>query len=263
VIELISDYRVLERMGFKVVVTGASGGIGRATALRFSKDGHEVFITGRSGAKLEETVSLAKEAGGGVVHKSTGDVGSEVDVQRNYEEAIKALGHIDVLVLNAGTSWTSPLEEHSVADFDKLFNTNVRGVFLWLKLALPAFKKERFAQIVIVNSVLGLGAQGPNNTGYTATKYALTGLAEGLRMEVKGTGIKVGSVFPAAVDTGIWDVMNVDKTHPDVRNTFGLDSALLPEDISDAIATIVYQDPRSDIDLLRIWPNYGPRKALK
>lgn len=247
----------------KVVVTGASGGIGRATALRFSKDGHEVFITGRSGARLEETIRLATEAGGGVMHKTTGDVASEADVLRNYEEAIKALGHIDVLVLNAGTSWTSPLEEHSVAEFDKLFNTNVRGVFLWLKSALPAFKKQSFGQIVIVNSVLGLGVLGPNNTGYTATKYALTGLAEGLRAEVTGTGIKVASVFPAAVETGIWDVMNVDKTHPDVRKTFGLDSALMPEDIANAIATIAYQDPRSDIDLLRIWPNFGPRKALK
>ncbi|CAM6092640.1 unnamed protein product [Calypogeia fissa] len=247
-------------MGLKVVVTGGSGEIGRATALRFSKDGHEVFITGRSETKLDETIKLAK--GGGAVHKSAGDVGVEADVQRNYEEAIKALGHIDILVLNAGVSWTIPLEDHTAADFDKIFNSNVRGAFLWLKAALPAFKKQDYGQIVFVNSVFGLSPVAPNFSIYTASKFALTGMAEALRLEVKGTGIKVASVHPGAVDTNIWVSDVFDKTGVDARKAYGLDLALQPEDVAGAIATIAYQEPRSNIDLLRIVPSYwAPKKT--
>lgn len=79
----------------------------------------------------------------GVISKGVGDVGVEADVLRNHEEAIKALGHIDVVVLSAGVGWPQMLvEDHSIADFDSVMNTNVRGVLLWLKAVLPAFKVE-------------------------------------------------------------------------------------------------------------------------
>lgn len=248
-------------MGLKVVVTGASTGIGRATAVRFAEDGHDVFITARSEAKLDETISLAKGEGHGTIYKGVGDVGVEADVLKNYEEAITALGHVDVIVLNAGLGWAQNLEGHSSEDYDNIMNTNVKGVFLWLRAALPGLRKQGSGQIVIVNSVGGLQTMAAGFSLYSASKFALTGMADGLRKEVVGTGIKVASVFPGTVDTPLYSSPYWERTGTDPKKMLGIATSLSPVDIADNIATIAYQHPRSDIDVLRVWPNYGANRT--
>ncbi|CAM6087604.1 unnamed protein product [Calypogeia fissa] len=207
-------------MGLKVVVTGASSGIGRATAVRFAKDGHDVFITARSQAGLDETASLAKGEGHGTVYKGVGDVQVPADVLKNYEEAIKALGHIDVIVLNAGMGWTQNLEDYSVEDFDTIINTNLKGAFLWLKTVLPTFKKRKSGQIVIVNSIFGLNVTAKGFSIYSASKHALTVMAEGLRMEVAGTGIKVAKCFQG-LSTLLYGQGLIGKRQILIRNSSG------------------------------------------
>ncbi|KAG0607874.1 hypothetical protein M758_8G061600 [Ceratodon purpureus] len=152
----------------RVLVTGASSGLGKALAVQLAREGHSLFLTGRDQKRLGEASDNCK--GAKDVFKGLGDVAAEADVARLYSEAVEKLGGIDVAVLNAGVGRHGNIEDISVEDFDLQFNTNVRGVFLWLKHILPHMK----------------------------------GMIEALRGELRGTGVKAARILPAAIATEWW-----------------------------------------------------------
>ncbi|KAJ7541718.1 hypothetical protein O6H91_10G072900 [Diphasiastrum complanatum] len=230
----------------RVLVTGASSGVGQAVALKFAGDGHGLYITGRDAARLSQTADICLGAGAKVVQKGIGDVSEENDVARHYSEALHALGGIDIAVLNAGVGRHGLLEDMSIENFDLVFNTNVRGVFLWLKKILPHMKERKSGQIIVISSVAGVQAFAGKSV-YCASKFAVQGLVESLRAELSGTGVKAATILPGVIATPWWE--GPAGNHKGVQAP-----ALTADDIAANVAFIAYQSEKSDIDKVVVWP---------
>jgi short-subunit dehydrogenase len=188
-----------KRQGRTVLITGASSGIGRATALYLAERGYSVIGTSRSLGRLE---SLRIEAG----NQGTSVTCVELDI--NSDEAVDAVlprlieehGVIDALVNNAGYGVLGPVEYTSMADLKSGFETNFFAVVRLIKAVLPGMTREGRGTIVNVGSVLGrLGT--PFNSAYVSSKFAVEGLSESLRVELWPLGIRVAVVEPGAVRT--------------------------------------------------------------
>ena len=182
-----------------VVVTGASSGIGRATAELFAREGALVAVFARSAEKL------AQMAGPRVL-AVTGDVANEADVERLFTEVESRFGDCDVLVNNAGTTDVAPLIDTSPDRWDRMFAVNVRGVYLATRRALPAMVARRSGAIVNVSSISGvIGPEKfPGFVSYCASKAAVIGMTEALAVEVRQAGVRVNCVSPGSVDTQMW-----------------------------------------------------------
>jgi len=189
----------LKRQGRTVLITGASSGIGQATALYLAERGYSVIGTSRSIARLE---SLQIEA----VNQGVSVTCVELDI--NSDEAVDAVlprlmeehGVIDILVNNAGYAVFGPVEYTSMADLKSEFETNFFAVVRLIKAVLPGMIREARGTIVNVGSVLGrLGT--PFNSAYVSSKFAVEGLSESLRVELWPLGIRVAVVEPGAVRT--------------------------------------------------------------
>lgn len=235
-----------------VLITGGSNGIGAAIALDWGVAGNRVFITGR-----EETACSAVcqkiQAAGGSASFSLGDVSVLADVERVCAEAAAFFGEegISVLVANAGCGGgRQPVEDCSVELFDKQFATNVRGVFLFIRQVLPGMKRQRSGQIVVTSSVAGVLAV-PNGSVYAASKWAVEGLVRSVRAELKGTGVKIGTINPAAVATKWWD----EEGRGGTRIAGSTPTAFLEaEDCAAAARTIIGQAATSDIGSVILEP---------
>lgn len=189
-----------------VVVTGAAGGIGRATVARLAREGAKIVATDLEGTSLDETVKVAEEAGAAIV-TATHDVTCWDDWQRVMGEATSRFGGVDVLVNNAGIEGPiGALEEASEEGFDRVLAVNVKGVFLGLKAVIPELRKRGGGAIVNLSSVAGVigdPAIGP----YVATKHAVIGLTKSVGNGYAAEGIRANAVCPAPIDTRMMDAL--------------------------------------------------------
>jgi 3-oxoacyl-[acyl-carrier protein] reductase len=183
--------------GRTVLVTGASRGIGRATAEHFASLGARVGLVARSAGPLDElAASLGEKA-----YATPADLSDPVECARVVKEVEKELGPIDVLVSNAGVLHRDWVEDVKVDDFEESYRLGVGGA-LWLtQKVLPGMRERGSGSIVLVSSELGL-IGGPTYASYCTTKFALVGLAEVLRHELRGSGVRVCAVCPGDVRTG-------------------------------------------------------------
>jgi len=186
--------------GKVVIITGGSSGIGKALAFAFGLRGARVMITGRNGYNLEKVVadlqSKGIEAAG-----FQGDVGIEDDNLRMVEEALKRFGAIDVLINNAGISMRALFEEADVDVIRKVMNTNFFGIVYATKYCLPEIIKNK-GSIIGISSIAGYRGL-PGRTGYSASKFALNGFLEALRLELAPTGVHVLTACPGFTSTNI------------------------------------------------------------
>ena len=181
------------------IVTGASGGIGRATARRLASEGASLLLTDLAGSKLEEAAHEAK--GAGRVETLAVDVSREDDVKAMIEAAEKRFGGLDFLVNNAGIEGAVvPIEEYPVEMFDKVLAVNVRGVFLGVKHAAPALRRRGGGAIVNLASVAGLQGEA-NISAYVASKHAVIGITRSAALGLGPHNIRVNSVCPSPVET--------------------------------------------------------------
>jgi NADP-dependent 3-hydroxy acid dehydrogenase YdfG len=183
-----------------VLVTGATGGIGSAIAKRIVAAGAKVAVSGRDADKLQ---SLQKELGG-EVQTVVADVADEQAVADAADAVRKHFGRIDTLINVPGLSVPAQLAQMKVEDFDRIFNVNVRGMFLWAKHFLKDLDATRGGLILNISSVAGKNAN-PNAPAYCAAKAAANMLASGLALQCKQSNVRVSTISPGAVSTpGFW-----------------------------------------------------------
>ncbi|MBC6991849.1 SDR family oxidoreductase [Hymenobacter sp. BT491] len=221
------------------IVTGASRGIGRATALLLAMQGAKVVCVARSADELEE-----------VAHKTHGlavpaDVADEVDAQNVVDEALLHFGRLDILVCNAGVGSFDTLENVPATEWDRIFDVNVKGTFLMCKAVVPHLKLQGSGHIIGITSDVARRTFAHGSV-YGSSKYAQDALLSALRKEVRSFGVKVSSIYPGLVDTHFNDAQpgspEAEKTH------------LKPSDIAQAVRYVLEAPPHVVIDELMIHP---------
>lgn len=187
--------------GKAVLVTGASRGIGREMALQLARAGARVAITARGEEELERTASACRQAGAGAV-VLPGDVCVESDCAAVVQGAVSELGGLDMLVANAGISMLELFENlEDMAPLERVMQVNYFGAVYCTRHALPSLIASR-GRIVAVSSLTGLTGV-PGRSGYAASKHAMRGFFDSLRIEVRHHGVSVTVAYPGFVDTGI------------------------------------------------------------
>ena len=190
-----------------VLVTGASSGIGRETALLFARLGAKVALVARREALLESVAAEVRSAGGEAL-VAPADVGDASAARAAVERVSEAWGRIDLLVNNAGLLRPAPVARIDAADLEAMFRVNLYGALFMTQAALPLLLQHPGSSIVNVASLAGRRGLTPLG-GYCATKFALIGLSEALRTEHDGDVLHVGLVLPGVVDTPM--VQGVDQ----------------------------------------------------
>lgn len=185
--------------GQTCIITGASSGIGRASALALAKEGVNLVLTARREERLKEVCAECEKAGVKAVYYA-GDAEKEETAKTVVKLALDTFGKINMFLSNAGIGIYKPFLETTMEDYDKLMNTNVRSSYAFLLNIVPVMVKNGGGQIAIVSSVTGMiGAA--NETAYTATKFANRGIAQSLNREFRTSNIRVTCLEPSAVYT--------------------------------------------------------------
>jgi short-subunit dehydrogenase len=187
-----------------VAITGASSGIGEATALEFARKGARLALGARRLDRLNTVAEKCRQKGSPDVSTRRLDVGRNTDARAFVAAAIRDHERIDVLVNNAGLGWMGRLHEMPEEKVEELLATNLAGVIACTQAALPPMLERRRGVIINVASVVGFRA-APYSAVYSATKYAVVGLSHALRGELSGTGVKVCVVYPGSTKTEFFD----------------------------------------------------------
>lgn len=184
--------------GKVALITGGSGGIGAATARLFISEGAHVVLADLQEAALRTTV---QEIGGDAVSYIVTDVSDEMQMQRAVDFSVARHGRLDVLFANAGTEGrVVPLVDYAPADFRRVIDVNVIGVYLGLKYAIPVMQRHGSGSIIITSSIGGLkGFAGLS--AYVTSKHALVGMMRSAVLEIGNTGVRVNTIHPAPIET--------------------------------------------------------------
>lgn len=218
-----------------VAVTGASAGIGRATALRLARDGDAIAICARRADKLHAVADEIHAAGGQALPIAA-DVARVDDMERFVGATMERFGRLDVIVCNAGFGIAGAIDDITPEQMRELVDINYMGTFYAARAAMPVFRRQGRGHVIIVSSIVGKRGV-PYMGAYSATKFAQVGLGECLRAEVSGTGIHVSIVYPVSTETEFFDVMS-RATGTTVTRSAGprQDASVVAEAIARAIA---------------------------
>ena len=217
-----------------IAITGASAGIGRATALRLAHEGWAVAGCARRVDRLD---ALAREitAAGGQALTLAADVTSESAMTSFVERTVERFGQLDVMMCNAGFGIYGAIDDISADQMRKLMDVNYFGTFYAARAALAVFRRQRRGHLVIVSSIVGKRGV-PYMGAYSATKFAQVGMAECLRSEVAGSDIHVSVVCPISTPTEFVEVM-IRETGCDVSRSLGPGQSV--EEVAEAIARAI------------------------
>ncbi len=222
--------------GKVALVTGGGSGIGRATAQAFAREGAKVVVSGRRLGPLEGTVRLIQGEGGEAA-AVVADVTKESEVQALVAEVERTFGGLDIAFNNAGTeAGAGPIATSTSADYDTVFDANVRGTWLALKHEIPALRARGGGTIINNSSVLGVIAF-PNLGLYAATKHAVIGLTKAVALEVAAEGIRVNVVAPGVVETDMFERLTggADERKAGITSAHPVGRVGQPEEIADAV----------------------------
>jgi NADP-dependent 3-hydroxy acid dehydrogenase YdfG len=237
--------------GKVVVITGASSGLGQATARLLSAQGATVVLGAR---RIDRLQSLADEltGSGGKALAVTTDVTHCDQVKRLVDAAVQTYGRIDVMLNNAGLMPQSPLERLRIDEWNRMIDVNIKGVLYGIAAALPHMKQQKAGHIINVSSVAGHKV-GPGFAVYAATKHAVRALSEGLRQEVKPYNIRTTVISPGAVATELPDTI----TEPDIAeriHKFYEAFAIPADSFARAVAFAISQPEEVDVNEILFRP---------
>lgn len=233
--------------GKTAIITGASSGFGKGTALAFAKEGCDLVLTALNPDKLQEIAYQCKEFGVKVIYFA-GNIKDEETATKTVNLAMENFGQIDILINNAGIGRTLSIEDTSMDDFDLIMDTNVRGAFAFTKHVVPQMKLRHEGQIIMVSSVTGIKGH-TDESAYTCSKFALRGLAQALDQELLDQGIKTCVICPHAGATNF--EVGYGRTKEGVKQS----GFLTPEDVGQAMVSICSQPKNSRIVELRLASN--------
>lgn len=224
--------------GKTVVVTGASRGIGRATALKFAEEGAQVAVLARSPDALTELCDEVHRLSAGRCLAVPTDVASEDEVQAAVERVLAELGPVDVLVNNAGIFAHRPFAETTCEDFLRLFRTNTLGAFLLCRLIVPGMIERGRGRIINIASTAARKGY-KHQSAYCASKHALMGLSKALALELRGTGVSVHVINPGGVNTDL-----VRQARTDVN----FSEYMAPEEVADVVLFVAAMEGLAALD---------------
>lgn len=223
--------------GAKVLLTGGSLGIGKATAAKLVEAGAKVVITGRNQERLQ------KAADETAAIPVLGDISQEADIKRCFEEAKAVLGGIDVLINNAGIGEFPLLEEVTLEHFERVYQTNVFGLALLTQLVAEEFKAKNYGHIINIASTAATRGFA-RGTVYASSKFALRGMTECWQAELRPHNVRVILVNPSEVTTAFANPERVERE--------AIANKLRPEEIAHAIKTALEMDDRGFIRELTV-----------
>jgi NADP-dependent 3-hydroxy acid dehydrogenase YdfG len=233
-----------------IAITGASSGIGEATALLLAERGAKVVLGARGLDRLETVAARIANMGGEVVYART-DVKRRDDLTDLVKLACERFGKLDVLVNNAGVMPISPLDDLRVEDWEEMIDVNIKGVLYGIAAALPVFRKQGFGHFVNTASTAGHKTV-PNQSVYSGTKFAVRAISEGLRQEA-GDKLRVTIISPGFVRTNFAEGV----TNPEMRVQLEASRdkfALPPDAIARAIAFAIEQPADVDVSEIIVRP---------
>jgi 3-oxoacyl-[acyl-carrier protein] reductase len=226
------------------LVTGATQGIGRATAFALGRAGFRVGVCARTAAKVDALIREL-EGEGLSAAGAAADVSDPAQVDRAVTRIVGALGEVGVLVNNAGVLIARPFAELTLADWDATMATNLRGLFVVTSAVLPAMRRRREGTVVNVASLAGRnGFVG--GAAYAASKHGVLGFSRSLLLEVRKEGIRVVAICPGSVDTEMLHEQPLLQANPQ--------RILQPEDVADAILHAVRLPARATVSELDVRP---------
>lgn len=237
--------------GKVVVITGASSGLGEATARHLFAEGATVVLGARRADRIKALADELTAKGGKALAVAT-DVTHHDQVKRLVDSAVQKFGRIDVMINNAGLMPHSPLERLKIDDWDRTIDVNIKGVLYGIAAALPYMKQQKAGHIINVSSVAGHKVT-PNGAVYCATKHAVRALSEALRVEVKPYNIRTTIISPGAVATELPDSV----TEPDVADRihkFYKEVAIPAESFARAVAFAMSQPEDVDVNEILFRP---------
>lgn len=239
--------------GKVAVVTGASKGIGRATALRLAHDGAELVIGATSVALLDSVAREVEAAGTQVVARHC-DVALQADCKALADNALDKFGKIDVLINNAGIGFSGNVIALASEDAEKMVRVNILGVYYMTQAVLPTMIAHNGGDIVNIGSVAGL-KYSPGFSLYSATKFAVRAFSEGLRNEVQQHNIRVTTVHPGMVATNFFDTFSRGGISPPT----GKGDLLRPEDVAESIHFVLTRPRSVALNELTVRPYWQER----
>lgn len=233
-----------------IVITGASSGIGRATALHLASRGAKVVLGARRETQLRALAQEIEAAGGQAVYRST-DVTRRQDLQALVDTGVDRFGRVDVIINNAGIGPLSRFDELRVEDWDAMIDVNIRGVLYGIAAALPVFRRQGSGHVINIVSTAGLRIV-PAQGVYAATKNAVRTLTEALRQEA-GPTLRVTEVSPGFVATEFASSNTDASTRAAVEKQMG-EMAIGPDAIARCIAFALEQPREVDVGTIVVRP---------
>lgn len=236
-----------------IIITGASSGIGAATALVLARQGGKVVLGARREDELKRVVADIQRVGGEAVYRQL-DVTRASDNEEIVQLAKSAFGRVDVMFLNAGIMPSSPVSALKTSDWDRMVDVNIKGVLNGVAAVMPTFLAQKSGHLIATSSVAGLKAY-PAAAVYGGTKWFVRNFMEVLRMEsaMEGTNIRTATIYPAAINTELLSTISDEQT-AGAMNALYEQYGIAPERIARVVAFAIDQPEDMTVNEFTVGP---------